>query len=277
MVGDDRFQGSLNLSPFNLIDLQINCFNCSRLSVVPTHNFRLARPATPSPDGIGTASPLVPTAVTVPPYTLCVENPPQYLGPDPDNTAQAPATLPAFSVVAVRPLIRLASETADILCPVSPCKESNSASIGPASSLAAPALAPTHLYSNPLLAITRSTASTIQRAPCIDSFLAGKQQPTLSPPPCTVNRPASPLLKEYAELGCPADVVLAWTLTTIISLIVTGPHASTLTPEILLSVNRSCCNGRSVASELFSRWTWRFWCLVTASGSLALRPWTKQT
>ena len=40
-----------------------------------------------------------------------------------------------------------------------------------------------------------------------------------------------PLLKEYTELGCPAYLVPAWPLTTILAAIATGPHASTLTPE----------------------------------------------
>ena len=144
---------------------------------------------------------------------------------------QAPATLPASAVFAVSPLISPVSETAAVLCPASTCAESNRASLGPASALTAPALAPTRLDSDSLLAVTRATASTIQSAPCLEFFLAGKQLPTLPPPPSTANHPVLPLLKKYAELGCPADVGLAWILTTIIAAIATGPHASTLTPE----------------------------------------------
>ena len=42
---------------------------------------------------------------------------------------------------------------------------------------------------------------------------------------------ASPLLKEYAELGCPAVVGPAWPLNTSLAAIATGPYASILTPE----------------------------------------------
>ena len=104
-------------------------------------------------------------------------------------------------------------------------------SLGPASALTAPALAPARLDSDPLLAFATTTASTTQCTSCLDSFLAGKQQPTLSPPPPTANHPAPPLFKEYAEIGFPADVGPAWPLNKIISVIATGPHASTLTPE----------------------------------------------
>ena len=76
-----------------------------------------------------------------------------------------------------------------------------------------------------------TTASAIQHAPCLNSFLTGKQSPTLSPPPATTNHLVSPLLKKYAELGLPAAVVTAWTLDTINAAIATGPHVSTLTPE----------------------------------------------
>ena len=145
--------------------------------------------------------------------------------------ARALATLPGSGAVKVRPLISPSSEVPAVLFPASPCAESRSASLGPASTLTAPALAPARLVSDPLLAVARSIASTIQRATCLDSFLAVKQQPTLSPPPSAVNYPASPLLKEYSELGCPADVGPAWPLTTIIAAISTGPHASTLIQE----------------------------------------------
>ena len=231
-VGDDRCWGSLTPPPpFNLIDRHINCFNCSQLSVVLKNNFGLARPATPAPVGIGTASPLVPAAVTVPSSALCVDKPPQYLGPVPSNMAQAPATFPHSTVVAVSPLISPSSEAEAVLCPYSLCLESSSASLVPASALNAPAIAPARLDTYPLLAVARATASTIQRAPCIDSFLAGKQQSTLSPPPSTANHLAWPLLKKYAELGCSAVVGPAWTLITIIDAISNGPHASTLKPE----------------------------------------------
>ena len=46
-----------------------------------------------------------------------------------------------------------------------------------------------------------------------------------------MNHPALPLLKEYSEIGCPADVGPAWPLNTIISAIATVPHASTLTQK----------------------------------------------
>ena len=121
MVDDDRFRGSLNPPPFKLIDRQINVFNCSRPSVVLTNNFGLARPATPAPAGIETASPLVPAAVTVPTSALCLEKPPQYLGPTPATMAQAPANLSTSDVVVVRPLISQSSEAVAVLCPASPC------------------------------------------------------------------------------------------------------------------------------------------------------------
>ena len=73
MVGDDRCRGYLYPFPFNVIDRQINCFHCSRPSVVPTNNLGLAQPDTPAPDGIGTASPFVCAAATVPFSALCVE------------------------------------------------------------------------------------------------------------------------------------------------------------------------------------------------------------
>ena len=96
-------------NPFNLIDRQTNFFNCSRPSVVPKNNFGLPRPATPALAGIGTDSPLVPAASTVPPSALCVEKHPQSLGSAPDATTQSPATLPDYAVFAVRPLINPAS------------------------------------------------------------------------------------------------------------------------------------------------------------------------
>ena len=102
-------------TPFNLIDRQTNFFNCSRPSVVPTNNFGLPRPATPALAGIGIASPLVSEAATVPPSALCMEKHHQYLGPAPTKTDQAPATLPDYAVVAVRPLINPASEEAAVL------------------------------------------------------------------------------------------------------------------------------------------------------------------
>ena len=199
--------------------------------MVPTNNFGLPRPATPALAGIGIASPLVSEAATVPPSALCMEKHNQYLGPAPANTYQAPVTLPDYAVVAVRPLINPASEEAAVLCPASPCTESSSASPSPASAPTAPAIAHDLLDSDPLLSTASSIASTIQRAPCLDSFLAGNQLPTLYPPPSTANHLVSPLLKEYAELGCPAGVGPDWPLTTIISATATVPHASTLTPE----------------------------------------------
>ena len=82
-----------------------------------------------------------------------------------------------------------------------------------------------------LLADTRSTSSTINRAPYLNYLLVEKKQPTLSSPPSIANHLALPMLKEYAELGCPSAVGPAWTLNTILAAIATGPHASTLTPE----------------------------------------------
>ena len=158
-----------------------------------------------------------------------MEKPPQYPGPAPATTAPVPAALPASAAVAVRPLINLASEAAAVLCPASPFTESSSSYLGPGSALTAPDLASIHLESDLLIAVASATASTIQRAPYLNSFLAGNQRPTLSPPPTTANHPASPLLKAYAELCCRAYVVPVWPLNTILGAIATGPNVSTLT------------------------------------------------
>ena len=173
-----------------------------------TKKIALPWPATPAPDCIIIASSRVPSAVAVNPYDLCMEKPLQYIDPDPATTAPAPAALPASAAVAVRPIIIPASEAAAVPYPASPCTESISDSLGPASAPTAPAIAPAHLDSDPLLAVTMSTASTIHRPPFLNSFLAGKQRPTLPPPPATTNHPASPLLKTYVELGCPDSIGL---------------------------------------------------------------------
>ena len=199
--------------------------------MVPKNNFALSWPDTPAPACIGIAPPCVPTATAVPSSELCLEKPPQYLGPSRATTAPAPDALPASAAVTFRSLISPASEAAAFLLPTSPCAEISSDSLGPASKLTAPALAPAHLESDLLLTVARDTSSTIQSAPCLNSFLVGKQLPTLSPPPYTVNHLALPMLKEYAELGCPAAVGPAWPLNTNFATIATGPHASTLTPE----------------------------------------------
>ena len=83
--------------------------------MVTKNNFGLARLAAPTLAGIGTASPLVSEATTVPPSALCVEKHPQSLGPAPAKTTQATATIPDYAVVAVRPLINPASEEAAVL------------------------------------------------------------------------------------------------------------------------------------------------------------------
>ena len=143
----------------------------------------------------------------------------------------APAALPASTVVEVRPLLSPASEAVAVPCHASPCAESNSASVGLASAPMAPALAPAHLDSEPLLAVTIATSSTIQHAPCLNYLLTGKKIPTLPPPPATANHLASPLLKTYSELGFPAALCLSWHLDMINATTATGPHASTLALE----------------------------------------------
>ena len=228
MIGDG---GSLKNSPFNLINCQINCFICSPPYVVPTNNFALPQPAMPALSCIVITPPCAPTATVVPPFDLCIDSPPLSLDPALAARAPALADLPDSAAVAVRPLIIPASEAAAVLFPDSPCAESKSASLCPSSALTAPVLSPSHLESDLLLAVARATYSTIQRAPSLNSFFAGKQCTTLSPPPSTANHPASPLLKEHAELGCPAAVGPAYPLNTILAVIATGPHASTLTPE----------------------------------------------
>ena len=190
--------------------------------MVSTKNITLPRPAS-----------CVYTAAVVPPSTLCVEKPLQSLGPAPATAAPAPAALPPSAAVVVRPLISLASEAEAVPYPTYPCAESSSASLVPASALNASALTSSHLDSDPLLAIARSTASDIQCTPCLTSFLAGNQHPTLYPLPATANHLASPLLKDYAELGFPTSVGSVWPLYTIKSDIATGPHVSTLTPEAI--------------------------------------------
>ena len=191
----------------------------------------MPRPATPAPSYIGITSSRIPTAAEVPPSALCVERPLQYLGPSPVTTAPVPAALPDSAAVAFYPLIILASEAAAVPCPASPHAEIISASLGPASAPNTPALASDHLDSDALLSVTMATASTIQHTPCLNSFLAGKQRPTLSPPPVTSNHPFSLLLKTYVDLGCPASVGPAWPLYTIKAAIFTVPHTSTLTPQ----------------------------------------------
>ena len=158
-----------------------------------------------------------------------MDEPLQYLYPAPTATAPAPAALLDSAVVAVGPHLSPDSEAAAVTCPDSPYEEVNSASLGPASAPTAPALAPAHLESDPLLAFSMATASAIQRSPCLKSFLTGQQIPTLPPLPATANHLASPLLEKYAELGCPAAVSLAWPLDTINAAIATGPHAPILT------------------------------------------------
>ena len=156
-----------------------------------------------APACIRIASSSVPAATAVPPSALCVEKPLQHLGPIPATTALAPAPLPASSAVAVRPLISPDSEAAAITYHASPCTESSSSSLGHASLTNALALAPDHLDPDLILAVAMTTASTIQHAPCINSFLEVKQRPTLPPLPATVNHPTLLMLKKYAELGCP--------------------------------------------------------------------------
>ena len=149
---------------------------------MPTKNIALTRPAMPAPACLVTASSHVPKATTVPPSALCVEMPFQSLGPAPTTTATAPANLPDSAAVSVRPLIILSSKAAAVPCPASPCAESSSASLGPSSAPNAPVVTSAHLESDPLLTAKMSTASAIQRAPCLEAFLAGKQHPTVPPP-----------------------------------------------------------------------------------------------
>ena len=138
----------------------------------------------------------VPSDEAVPPSTpYCVDEPLQFLGPNPAATAEASAALPASSVVAFRPLLIPASEAAAVTFPASPCAEINSDSLGPASAPTTPELAPARLDSDLLLAVIMATALAIQRAPCLNFSLTGKQIPILSPVPATVNHLASPLLK----------------------------------------------------------------------------------
>ena len=160
-----------------------------------TKKIALPWPATPAPDCIIIASSRVPSAVAVNPYDLCMEKPLQYIDPDPATTAPAPAALPASAVVAVRPIIIPASEAAAVPYPASTCTESISDSLGPASAPTTPELAPARLDSDLLLAVIMATALAIQRAPCLNFSLTGKQIPILSPVPATVNHLASPLLK----------------------------------------------------------------------------------
>ena len=145
--------------------------------------------------------------------------------------APVPATLPDSAAVKVLPLISLACEAAAVTCPISPHAESSSAYLGPPSATNATALDSAHLDSDPLLAIAMTTASSIQRAPCINYYLAGKRRQNLYPPPSIENHPASPLLKTYAEIGCPASLGPDWPLDTIKSSIATVAHVSTLKPE----------------------------------------------
>ena len=171
--------GSLKPPSINLINRQIICFNCSLHSVVPTKNFALTRPATPTPACIGIASSRVPSAFAVTPSApTCVDEPLQSLGTAPATTAPAPAhaTLPDSATLSP------ASEAAAVPCPASPCAESNIASLGPARAPTAPDLTSSHLESDPLLAVAMSIASDIQHAPCLNCFLTGKQHPTLPPP-----------------------------------------------------------------------------------------------
>ena len=158
-------------------------------------NFALPWSATPARACIGIASCRVPAAARVTPSAFYMEKPPQYPGPTPDTTAPAAVALTASAVVTVRPLISLASEATTVLCPASPCTESSSAFLGPTSALTAPELTPAQLESYLLLVVARATASTIQRAPCLKSSLAGKQRPNLSPPQFTANHLELPLLK----------------------------------------------------------------------------------
>ena len=223
---------SLKKNSFKLISRQINCFICSPPSVVPTKFFSLPWTATPAQACIGIASSRVPLAVAVPTsVTPCVDEPLQSLGPTPATTEPVPAALTASAAVAVRPILSPSSEASAVPCPNSLCAESNSASLGSDSAPTAPAIAPIHLDSDPLLAVAMVTSSAIQHATCLNSFLAGKQSPTLLPPASAANNLDSQLLKKYADLVCPSAVGPAWHLDTINAVIVTDPHASTLTPE----------------------------------------------
>ena len=134
----------------------------------------------PSLACIGMESSCVPMAGAVPPSAFCVDKPLQYLGPAPATTTPALSALPDSAAVVVRPLISPASEAEAVPCPTFPHAGSISASLGPASAPNALALASAHLYSYPLLAVAMVSASTIQRAPCLNSFFVGKK-PQLCP------------------------------------------------------------------------------------------------
>ena len=116
-----------------------------------------------------------------------------------------------------------ASEAAAAPYPTSPCEEPNSANPTPSAagkpSPASEALAAPCPDSpcvepgtsvDPLLALAMAAAVDIKRAPCLDTFLRGKQQPTLSAPPAGTPHPATGLLQEYATQGCPAEVGAPW-------------------------------------------------------------------
>ena len=155
-----------------------------------------------TPACIVIASSCVPSETAVPPSAPpCVDGTIQSLGNSPATTELVPNTLPDSTTVAVRTLLNPASEAAAVPCPLSPCAESNSASLDPASAPTAPSLSPAHLDLYPFLAIAMATASDIQRTPYLNYFFTGKQSPTLPIPLATANYPASPLLKIFAELG----------------------------------------------------------------------------
>ena len=180
--GGERCWESLKTPSFNLINLQIYCL----IAVHPPW-FRqknsLPRPDTSTLACIGTASSHVPSATAVPPYyPPCVDDPLQYFGTTPATTAPAPTAVPDSTAVKIRPLLRPASEATAVICHASPYAESKSAYIDPNSAPTAPALFPDHLDSDPFLAVAMATSLAIQRSPCLNSFLTGKQRPTLPPP-----------------------------------------------------------------------------------------------
>ena len=210
VVDGDRCRGSLKNPSFNFTNHQINCFNCSPPSVVLTKHSALPRTALSAPDFILIYSSCVPSSATVPPSAPPFVNEPlHFLGPAPVTTTPAPGALPASDIVVVRTLLSPDSEASDVPFPDFLFAESNIASLGPASSPAAPALAPAHLDSDPLLAIANATSWSIQRAPCLKFSVTGNQSPTLSPPTSHSKSSGVTAAQKYAYFGCLATVGLA--------------------------------------------------------------------
>ena len=227
-----RCRGSLNTPPFKCFNLPINLFNCSPPPAVDPHSSTPAWEDTPflaNPQKIPNEEPPTPPAEGQ--STPCPAPFHQEIGcaANPKPSAAAPKSL--------------ASEAAAAPSPVSPHEDPHSETPTPSAAgksspaseaVAAPCPASPHAEPgtsvDPLLALAMATAVAITHAPCLDTFLRGKQQPTLSAPPAGTPHPATGLLQEYAKQGCPAEVGDPWPIETIKQAISTGPHASTLKP-----------------------------------------------